>query len=363
MAGSTQQDPDAAHSSVPAPPSAAPSKRARILQRTLYGGGLALTCAGVLWFAHAVGDATPVLIVSSLVAILGLIEVSLMGTIFLRALPVILIMPAVGVTLIEFACIERPPAVQPWEQLSLEYLCAASLGLLAHGLTRGLQHQKLARQLLILGVSAAAVAAFAWLDAKNMNPLEVLPAFAGFALLALALALAVSRTPSRRLDLAISVGLSLWIAVPLPALAQVERLWGVSGLVSLIVLSKIGDVAGYYVGNAIGRTHPFPKLSPGKTTAGCVSSLIAGIAMGAALSWSGLLPAGTWGIAGGALIGACINVASQAGDLFESWVKRRTRVKDSSTWLGPSGGVLDVVDSLLFSVPTALVVWPLLLPA
>jgi phosphatidate cytidylyltransferase len=83
--------------------------------------------------------------------------------------------------------------------------------------------------------------------------------------------------------------------------------------------------------------------------------------MGAALAWFEVLPAGAWGVLGGALVGTCINVASQAGDLFESWVKRRACVKDSSTWLGPSGGVLDVVDSLLFSVPTALIVWPILL--
>jgi phosphatidate cytidylyltransferase len=83
---------------------------------------------------------------------------------------------------------------------------------------------------------------------------------------------------------------------------------------------------------------------------------------GGALSWGGILPATVWGIAGGLLAGATINIASQAGDLAESWVKRRAGVKDSSSWLGPSGGVLDVVDSFLFSVPAALLVWPLLMP-
>ena len=46
---------------------------------------------------------------------------------------------------------------------------------------------------------------------------------------------------------------------------------------------------------------------------------------------------------------------------FESWIKRRTGVKDSSTAFGPSGGVLDQIDSLLFSVPVALLAWPVLL--
>lgn len=54
-------------------------------------------------------------------------------------------------------------------------------------------------------------------------------------------------------------------------------------------------------------------------------------------------------------------MAAQAGDLFESFVKRRVGVKDSSTWFGPSGGLLDQLDSLLFSIPMALVTWPFLM--
>jgi CDP-diglyceride synthetase len=61
----------------------------------------------------------------------------------------------------------------------------------------------------------------------------------------------------------------------------------------------------------------------------------------------------------GALLGGLVNLAAQAGDLSESWVKRRAGVKDSSTLLGPSGGVLDVIDSLLLAAPVALVAWSL----
>src|SRR5687767_4370467 len=91
----------------PAPDAPRPSKRARILKRTLFGSGLAVACAVLLWITNWIGSATPLLMVGSLIALLGLIEASLMGTLFLRALPVILIVPLVGVTLIEFACIER----------------------------------------------------------------------------------------------------------------------------------------------------------------------------------------------------------------------------------------------------------------
>ncbi|MCB9915820.1 MAG: phosphatidate cytidylyltransferase [Planctomycetes bacterium] len=148
--------------------------------------------------------------------------------------------------------------------------------------------------------------------------------------------------------------LGAWLLAPLPALWAVWSTYGAAGLTALILLSKIGDVLGYYVGSAIGKSHPFPRISPGKTTAGCVASLVGGTLAGAGCVALGLLPAGWWQ---GLVAGAAVNVAAQAGDLLESKVKRAAGVKDSGTWFGPSGGVLDLVDSLLLSVPAALVVW------
>jgi phosphatidate cytidylyltransferase len=131
-----------------------------------------------------------------------------------------------------------------------------------------------------------------------------------------------------------------------------------------VVLSKIGDIFGYYCGNMWGKTHPFPRLSPGKTTEGCVGSFVAGCVAGVLCQVYGLLPAGEAaclpGFWAGGLAGASVNLASQAGDLFESSWKRQTAVKDSGTWFGPSGGMLDLVDSLLVSAPVAALTWPLL---
>lgn len=347
----------------PSAGAAGPSKRARILQRTLFGSGIALLCAGALWLTHTIDSATPVLCVGASIAVLALIEASMMGTLLMRGLPVMLLVPLFGVAMLEYACIERPPAPAPWAQLSLEIVFAATLSAVAHAINRGLSQHALARQTLIVILCGAIAGGFSWLETRDLGPLDALPAFGSFAAAALVIAALANRSASRRKDLGIAIGLVLWIAVPLPALMQVERLWGVTGLISLIVLSKIGDVAGYYVGNAIGRTHPFPKLSPGKTVAGCVASLLAGVAAGAVLAYFKLLPSGSWGMFDGLIAGAFINIASQSGDLFESWVKRSVRVKDSSTWLGPSGGVLDVVDSLLFSVPVTLVIWPLIFDA
>lgn len=155
--------------------------------------------------------------------------------------------------------------------------------------------------------------------------------------------------------------LALWLLAPLPALAEIWRVYGPEGLFALVLLSKIGDVFGYYVGGALGKSHPFPRISPGKTTAGCVASLVAGGVTGLVCLPVGLLPEGT-GAVPALLAGVGTNLAAQAGDLLESVVKRRAGIKDSGTWFGPSGGILDLVDSLLLSIPTALVTWPLLFP-
>jgi phosphatidate cytidylyltransferase len=131
----------------------------------------------------------------------------------------------------------------------------------------------------------------------------------------------------------------------------------------LVVLAKAGDNAGFFVGGAIGKRHPFPRISPGKTVAGCVASLVAGVVVGAILLPLTLGERTPLHVALGALIGGVINVAAQAGDLSESWVKRRAGVKDSSALLGPSGGVLDVIDSLLLAAPVALLAWTWAYPA
>lgn len=169
------------------------------------------------------------------------------------------------------------------------------------------------------------------------------------------------RSPGR--ELALALGLAVWLAPPLPALWQVWRDFHSSGLVALLVLSKVGDTAAYYVGNAIGKSHPFPTISPGKTTAGCVASFVTATAIGGAFALFGVLPAEPYGVWGGLLAGGAVNIAAQAGDLLESWVKRRAGVKDSSGLFGPSGGVLDQIDSLLLSVPVALATWPWLFAA
>jgi len=107
-----------------------------------------------------------------------------------------------------------------------------------------------------------------------------------------------------------------------------------------------GDTAGIFVGKAFGRRLLAPKISPKKTVEGAIANLFAcplvsiplGLAIG--LSWEA-----------GAACGLAAGTFGQLGDLFESYVKRQAGVKDSGSLLPGHGGLLDRVDSLLFTAP------------
>jgi len=159
------------------------------------------------------------------------------------------------------------------------------------------------------------------------------------------------------------VATAAWLTLPLPLLFLLHRSLGTRGLAVLLLLSKIGDVAGYFGGSLLSgpnSTHPFPRLSPGKTLVGCWSSLLTAMFVGVLLHEFCVLPEPRMGILSPLLAAALVNLGAQAGDLLESAAKRAAKVNDSGTTFGPSGGLLDLVDSLLLSVPVALVTWPLL---
>ena len=115
----------------------------------------------------------------------------------------------------------------------------------------------------------------------------------------------------------------------------------------LILVTKMGDVGAYLVGNAIGRHNLIPRISPHKTIEGTVGGLAFSIT--SAIASKSYLPAFSYAhlIALGALLG----ILAQVGDLAESLLKRDCGVKDSGSMLPGFGGVLDLMDSLLFTTP------------
>ncbi|MEX0809874.1 MAG: phosphatidate cytidylyltransferase [Dongiaceae bacterium] len=121
---------------------------------------------------------------------------------------------------------------------------------------------------------------------------------------------------------------------------------GAGLLLFLVIVTEANDVAQYFWGKLFGRARVTPTISPNKTWAG----LIGGIATSAVLA--GLLAFLTpmvWWIA--TLIGAGGAIAGFCGDLVMSAVKRDLSIKDTGGMLPGHGGILDRVDSLVFTAP------------
>jgi phosphatidate cytidylyltransferase len=139
----------------------------------------------------------------------------------------------------------------------------------------------------------------------------------------------------------------------LPALAL---LWirerdahGLELLLWVFLVTWSTDIGAYFVGRAIGKHKLAPSISPGKTVEGLFGGMAVAAFVGSA--WVLGMGLGTPLL----LLAPLFAVAAQAGDLFESGMKRRAGVKDSGTWLPGHGGVLDRLDGLVpVAVLTAL---------
>jgi phosphatidate cytidylyltransferase len=115
----------------------------------------------------------------------------------------------------------------------------------------------------------------------------------------------------------------------------------------LIIVTKSGDIGAYIIGTLWGRHQLIPRISPKKSIEGTVASVI--ISFSAAVLCKGLLPAVS--LANIFAIGALLSIIGQIGDLSESLIKRDCGVKDSGSVFPGLGGMLDMIDSLIFTAP------------
>src|SRR5262245_60077316 len=143
----------------------------------------------------------------------------------------------------------------------------------------------------------------------------------------------------------------------------IELRWASHGLLALachIAAAKCGDTGAYFGGRIFGRHKLCPFLSPNKTIEGAAMGLassvggtLAVVAIGAKLSNG--TSALSW--LGAGLFGLTVGAAAMVGDLIESLIKRDCQQKDASDLVPGFGGMLDVMDSPLFSAPVAFGLW------
>ncbi|MCG2712203.1 MAG: phosphatidate cytidylyltransferase [Candidatus Omnitrophica bacterium] len=115
----------------------------------------------------------------------------------------------------------------------------------------------------------------------------------------------------------------------------------------LLLVTKIGDVGAYIVGRSMGKNMLITRISPKKTLEGSLGGL--GFSLGAAIISKLYLP--FIPLIHLVALGILIGFLSQLGDLCESLIKRDCQVKDSGAHLPGLGGILDVIDSIIFASP------------
>jgi len=140
----------------------------------------------------------------------------------------------------------------------------------------------------------------------------------------------------------------LYVAWLFSFLVRLKLLPNGTALVGYVLLvTKLGDMGAYFIGASWGHTPLIPRISPKKT----VEGLVGGLAVSFATAWwfRAWLPVPT--IPHAIALGALLGGGAQAGDLIESLFKRDCQTKDSGRLVPGLGGMLDVIDSLLFTIP------------
>jgi phosphatidate cytidylyltransferase len=204
----------------------------------------------------------------------------------------------------------------------------------------------------------------------SFSSLELLAlGFAMITLVLLGVEAASFRQPGRTVErLGANLLITTYAGVLLAVTAQLRWAAGAQAgyllLGSLIIPAKMGDIGAYTLGRLFGKRKMAPRLSPGKTWAGFLGALLGG-ALGAGL-WLTFAPPlfdSSWSASplwAAVVYGVVIGFVGLAGDLCESLIKRDVGRKDSAPLMPGFGGLLDLLDSVLYAGPAALVLWHVL---
>jgi phosphatidate cytidylyltransferase len=137
-----------------------------------------------------------------------------------------------------------------------------------------------------------------------------------------------------------------------PALMRRDATWGFVAVLFVAVTVWATDIFAYAVGRTIGGPLLWPQVSPNKTWAGAVGGVIGGVAAGTSVAYA----SGVDKLAAVGVVALLLSVLTQAGDLFESAVKRRFGAKDTGSLIPGHGGLMDRLDGFLVAALVALLI-------
>lgn len=226
--------------------------------------------------------------------------------------------------------------------LPFSILMAVIAGVMAMEFTRMDGKVGIKRRILIVG---AAVVAVGLMSGDHAAP-------AVGVIVAATVALIVADQVAGRKGLHVVQVAVLYVALPAVSLLYVMAEGGSRSIFWLLAVVWATDIGAYAFGRMIGGPKLAPSISPNKTWAGAIGGLVSAVLISAALL--------AWGYGQGLsasllILAAGLSAVSQAGDLFESALKRRYQVKDSGAIIPGHGGVMDRFDGLWAAAPPAAV--------
>jgi len=219
--------------------------------------------------------------------------------------------------------------------LVFEILIALCCGGLIWELVRMLVPEQRSVALQLGGLAGGATLAAALLPPIWTLPLLIAPALVG-----------VSQLSQRRVYY---FGFTLWALIAGFGFIWMRNVLGIQWMVWLVSIVVVTDVAGYFAGKLIGGPKFWPRVSPKKTWSGTLAGWISAAALG---MWS----AHELGFGPGLIVlSVLVSMASQAGDVAESALKRKMGIKDSSALIPGHGGLFDRFDGMLGAAAMVLI--------
>jgi phosphatidate cytidylyltransferase len=194
------------------------------------------------------------------------------------------------------------------------------------------------RRVVASGVAALAIAGFCLVTGRiDVALVAIVLGFACVVLL----------SPERRVWVA--TGFFYAAAAQIASvLMRLDPIWGFPALIMILLVVWVTDSGGYFAGRGIGGPKLWSRVSPKKTWAGAIGGFAASLVVAGGFAAFGVGKTGPI-----LLLGAALSIVSQLGDLFESAVKRRFGVKDSSHIIPGHGGLMDRLDGFVAAVVMA----------